>query len=72
MLPTRIIKPKVFKIQASRKREKKSSYKALKESRKRKLFKIRTPRSVPEKRDSITFFVRNAKKIARSEGNKEK
>lgn len=41
------------------------------ESRAAKSFKSKTPRSVPEKRESMTFFVYSAKNIARREGNKE-
>ncbi len=57
ILPTKIAKAKVFNIHGSLSIEKNSSKVATKDENKEKLFKIKTPRTMPLKSDKSTFLV---------------
>ncbi len=71
MLPTNIAKAKVFNIQDSLSIEKNSSKIAIKDENKEKLFKTKTPRTMPLKSDRRTFLVYSAKAIANIDGIRE-
>jgi|GEM_PF-5621790 len=71
MLPTKIAKAKVFSIHGSLSIEKKSSKMAIIEEIREKLFKTKTPRTIPPKSDKSTFLVYSAKAMARIDGKSE-
>lgn len=71
MLPTKIAKAKVFSTHDWLSIEKKSSKVAIKDGKREKLFKTKTPRTIPPKSDNSTFLVYNAKAMARIDGKSE-
>ncbi|MFK5937310.1 MAG: hypothetical protein QM497_02835 [Sulfurimonas sp.] len=56
-LPTKIAKPRVLSIQDSFSKEKKSSNIASKELTKAKPLRIKIPKTMPPKRERMTFLV---------------
>ena len=72
MLPTKTTKPSVFRIHGVVNKLAKSSYKATNVATKAKSCSKKRPKSVPLKRERMTFFFFFSKKIARRDGNKEK
>jgi len=71
MLPTNIAKANVFNIQASDKSEVNKEMLEFADSKILKSFKINIPKITPPKRESKTFLVYSAKKIANNEGRRE-
>ncbi len=72
MLPTKTAKAKVFNIQASDSKEKKSLNIVSIDEKREKSFKTKAPSVIPPKSESTTFLVISANAIASSDGRSER
>jgi len=70
--PAKITNANVFKIHASCRSERKREYTSYREVTSEKSFSINTPKTTPLKSEKMTFLVYNAKKIAKTEGKRER
>lgn len=72
MDPAKTTNANVFNIHASCMSERKRAYISYREVRSEKSFSINTPKTTPLKSEKITLRVYSAKKIAKTEGKRER